>query len=254
MLVPQILFVITIAIISKIFGIDTNANKTVVNMKYYRDLFTTDNFFHQLYSHHQDIIELIDFDGTKYIINKIKKENALESCYSVINHITSYEFCYPSIIVAGDYYNIIRCIYILFELYMCNILKGYPKCGTSSMHEFLISADSIQPAARIVTHDRIQIIKELCIFSIVSRNLNDFFRKLSENVLSHDYYHVNGCLEIFTNFILQYILEPKTVYILMVRELSTLIWGSYNFWCDSWFERKCKGGYHTIGIFKIIII
>ena len=114
--------VITIFInTNMVFSFDADANRTVINMKYYKNLFISDKFFvHQFYPHHQDSIELIDVDGGKYIISKIYKENAFESCYLVRNHMNSYEFCYPSIIVAGIIYSML--IQIICSL---NFLRIY---------------------------------------------------------------------------------------------------------------------------------
>jgi hypothetical protein len=178
-------------------------------------------------------IKIIDKDNKKVTIHRLDDENYLESCYEAVKDWNGYanksieivRFCFPSINVAG-----------------------HQKCGTSSMYEFLARESQSQ----LTFADK--KAKELCPNSFVVWHYFDFFKRLTPAYESRHLekkYHVNGCIHEVQNLVLHYILEPKTVYIMMVRNLVEQMWGAYNYWCKGSFENICKGGYKsTKGMYR----
>jgi hypothetical protein len=172
-------------------------------------------------------IKIIDKDNRKVTIHRLDDEDYLESCYEAAKDFNGYanksieivRFCFPSINVAG-----------------------HQKCGTSSMYEFL--AKGGHPQLKVADEKA----KELCPNSFVVRHYFDFFKRLTpayESRYLEKKYSVNGCIHEVQNLVLHYILEPKTVYIMMVRNLVEQMWGAYNYWCQGIFENFCKGGYKS---------
>eukprot|EP00600_Ochromonadales_sp_CCMP1393_P009359 CAMPEP_0174963494 /NCGR_PEP_ID=MMETSP0004_2-20121128/5362_1 /TAXON_ID=420556 /ORGANISM="Ochromonas sp., Strain CCMP1393" /LENGTH=202 /DNA_ID=CAMNT_0016212127 /DNA_START=337 /DNA_END=946 /DNA_ORIENTATION=+ len=53
---------------------------------------------------------------------------------------------------------------------------------------------------------------------------------------------VNGCINPWMNAFMHRLLQPRSAYILVLRELSNMLWASYNFWCEQeWDAPQCKG-------------
>jgi hypothetical protein len=174
--------------------------------------------------HHLSSFTVLDKDYVVINIRRLDEDDLLESCYEASKTrkdngtVEAIRFCFPSINVAG-----------------------HQKCGTSSMYEFLAKGGHPHLA---VTDAK---AKELCPNSIVVSLFFDFFKRLVPLYKERHSkkYHVNGCIHEVQNLVLHYILEPKTVYIMMVRNLVEQMWGAYNYWCKGSFENICKGGYKS---------
>lgn len=124
------------------------------------------------------------------------------------------EFCYPSINVAG-----------------------IPKCGTSSMFNFLSKQSGFDEAVK--NH------KEYCPTKLWGSTYDYFSRFPSRLQLQGKYHHVNGCINPQLNVFVHNLLNPVAIYIIVVRELSSQIWADYNFWCIKDFDGDCKPGQHV---------
>jgi len=187
-------------------------------------------FVKNVQPHHLSSFTVLDKDYVVINIRRLDEDDLLESCYEASKTskgngtVEAIRFCFPSINVAG-----------------------HQKCGTSSMYEFLAKGGHPHLA---VTDAK---AKELCPNSIVVSLFFDFFKRLVPLYKERHSkkYHVNGCIHEVQNLVLHYILEPKTVYIMMVRNLVEQMWGAYNYWCKGSFENICKGGYKsTKGMYR----
>ena len=158
---------------------------------------------------------IIDFDGTTFEIRlSTKSAKSYSSCYDLRRDGETSSFCYPSIIIPGE-----------------------PKCGTSAMYSFLTKQVGIQPA---------KDNKEYCPGHIPTLYV---YLKRFHQIPGMIY--VNGCLDMQKVVDLHEMLNPKTIYIIMVRNLSDWMWAVYNFWCRPAIDEDCiLGEWTKHGMFR----
>lgn len=152
-----------------------------------------------------------------------KSKNPYSTCYEAEcqgthcppegSHEKVIEFCYPAVIVTG-----------------------MPKCGTSAMYDMLTRL----PGA-IVMHE-----KENCPYAR-RRPHWQFFNSLPKaSVVGATGLVVDGCIEAEKNIIIRSLLrQPKTLYIVMVRNFADMLWSSYNFWCKREYDNDCDSTHWT---------
>ena len=129
------------------------------------------------------------------------------SCYEASRDSSTLRFCYPSVIISG-----------------------IPKAGTSASYELLKEHPSFEPGHR----------KENCMALPYSNDaLWEYFKTLANQTEAASKTGGNpkrllsGCISIIVNLKLHEILRhPNTLYLLMTRDLSDLMWATYNFWCS----------------------
>jgi hypothetical protein len=131
-------------------------------------------------------------------------------------------FCYPAINIAG-----------------------MAKCGTTTAWQYLANqADNInvKPACKIT--------KEWC-----PNNYHTFFECFEDSYNDRGGYHVNGCINPHHNVVLHNLLNPRAVYIAMIRDLPTKLFAAYNFWCFEEIDDNCINGQHAkLGMYRDPII
>lgn len=152
---------------------------------------------------------IIDTDQSIFQLNLLQNNNTdqIESCYEMIRNAESFQFCYPAINIAG-----------------------IAKCGTSAVYDFLTRQQNIFPV-----HKR----KEYC---LSDRNHFEYFQEISiksQTETSNGTVHVNGCINAFQEARMFNLLHPNAVYIIMVRDLASRLWASYNFWCYPELDLDC---------------
>lgn len=169
-------------------------------------------FIDDPYPYMKDINELTiqDKDNIDLTIIKLPKDGP-ESCYEMRKiGFNTRRFCYPVI----------------------NII-GIPKCGTSSIYRYLAS-NYFQPA----NEDN----KEYC--PNLKSTYYDYLEKFGYSYENRGY-HINGCIKIKTEVMMHDLLYPNSIYIIMIRDLSSYLWADYNFWCYPEIDLNCKHGQWT---------
>lgn len=136
-----------------------------------------------------------------------KKLSLGHSCYEATFNSTIIEFCYPRIIVSG-----------------------VAKAGTSAAYGLLAGHPNFIGGQR----------KELCCEDPnSSQSIWRFFKSMEAQTVKGvtagmaPTLLISGCIQQHINIRMHRLLhQPNTVYILMTRDLSDLVWATYNFWCN----------------------
>ena len=135
--------------------------------------------------------------------------NNVHSCYEYkvvpnlsvpVQTVQTGEFCYPSIIITA-----VR------------------KAGTSALYSLLKKHPST------ISTDE----KENCPF-IKDRTIVEYFSSLpSPTRAAHGKIYIDGCVDLSGNMQMRSILrQPKTFYIMVVRNFADWVWSAYNYWCS----------------------
>lgn len=132
--------------------------------------------------------------------------------------VTMNSFCYPAIMITG-----------------------VPKCSTSALYHMIIRFD----------YSRTLMDKEVCPLRFQSTNLHTFFDSLAvvpnDGSLNQREYIVSACIELYQNLILRKILRnPRTFYIVVVREYTDWLWSTYNYWCVEGHDPECDPTSHWV--------
>eukprot|EP00639_Heterosigma_akashiwo_P001170 CAMPEP_0194567874 /NCGR_PEP_ID=MMETSP0292-20121207/6190_1 /TAXON_ID=39354 /ORGANISM="Heterosigma akashiwo, Strain CCMP2393" /LENGTH=333 /DNA_ID=CAMNT_0039417761 /DNA_START=259 /DNA_END=1260 /DNA_ORIENTATION=+ len=123
----------------------------------------------------------------------------------------NFEFCYPSIVIAG-----------------------VGKCGTSALYRLLADHDQI--------YEGIEARKEECPMPpLTNENLVGFLIHIwNSESQDKNFLRINGCIhEEVMGFLDKLFGAPKTVYLMMVRG------SAYNFWCSPAWDKDCFPGQWT---------
>ena len=116
-------------------------------------------------------------------------------------------------------------------------IVGMPKCGTTTAWEYLSNQ-----AGNINVGPACKITKEWCPNFF---ELDIFFDCLEDSYNNRGGYHVNGCINPGHNVVLHNLLNPRAVYIVMIRDAAYSLWAAYNFWCFEEIDENCKNGHRT---------
>lgn len=163
-----------------------------------------------------DFKQITDNDKSTFEIRRILTTSSAYdgSCYELRKDSKLNKFCYPDIIIPGE-----------------------PKCGTSAMYQFLSKQKGVNASSAN---------KEYCpgLTPTLYNYLKGF--KTTQGVV-----YINSCLNMREVFQMHQLLSPKTIYIIMVRNLSDWIWAVYNFWCKSLLDEDCStGGWTKPGMYR----
>ena len=117
---------------------------------------------------------------------------------------------------------------------------GLPKAGTSAFFHLL----RIHPNTTTLCNRRSceWFHKEFCLLvTDVRRTVLDYFDSLPSSIESDKVFTV-GCVHAQENIAWRRALRGlSTLYVVLTREYSELIWSSFNYWCDPSFDPICAG-------------
>ena len=162
---------------------------------------------------------ITDKDNSKLYIKRLPNiPTQTGSCYEMRKekHRHSTKFCYPALLIAG-----------------------VAKSGTSAMYEFLKHQDGIH-----VGHPT---YKEYCL------GTTTYYKYLSQfphKPALHGEFYINGCVFTSMNAELHALLQPQSIYILMVRDLADRMWAAYNFWCNPVVDSNCTDTWVHRGMYR----
>lgn len=133
------------------------------------------------------------------------------TCYTAAFNSSTIHFCYPRVIVSG-----------------------VPKAGTSAVYELLSEHPKFIGAPQ----------KENCASKLyTASSMWTFFlslEALTKTALNGAHMPaimISGCIQQDINIDMHTIMrQPLSTYILMTRDLSDLIWASYNYWCSPFLD------------------
>lgn len=125
--------------------------------------------------------------------------------------------------------------------YPAIMITGVPKCSTSAMYQMLRSFD----------HSRSLLAKEVCPMMFSYANLHNMFDALAyvanDGTLGHHEFIVSACIELAQNLVLRQILRnPRTFYVVVVRDFADWLWSSYNYWCVEHVDAGCDPLTHWV--------
>lgn len=125
--------------------------------------------------------------------------------------------------------------------YPAIMITGVPKCSTSAMYQMLRSFD----------HSRSLLAKEVCPMMFSYANLHNMFDALAyvanDGTLGHHEFIVSACIELAQNLVLRQILRnPRTFYVVVVRDFADWLWSSYNYWCVENIDVGCNPLTHWV--------
>ena len=181
--------------------------------------------------HHSDPVGhdmwMIGSEEDKEVIqilpNKNNQHNNIEeshSCYSAGYMGHWLDFCYPSIIV-----------------------HGVGKCGTSAAYRIISEHPQV-----LGGH-----IKENCVESNrTTRHLFSYFKDLSIQTRRATQRNMStllsGCVrQSFNKNMIKVLKVPKTVYVILTRNMADYMWAGYNYWCTPIMDKNCTHtGHRTI--------
>lgn len=148
----------------------------------------------------------------------------LHSCYDyqlLSNHdhvsLRSGSFCYPRISIIG-----------------------LPKAGTSAFFHLLY----VHPNTTTLCMKKScqWFHKEFCLLvTDKKRSILDYFDAFPNRISDGKIFTV-GCIHASENIAWRQALrQPSTLYVVLTREYSELVWSAYNYWCDPSFDPVCTG-------------
>lgn len=125
--------------------------------------------------------------------------------------------------------------------YPAIMITGVPKCSTSAMYQMLRSFD----------HSRSLLAKEVCPMMFSYANLHNMFDALAyvanDGTLGPHEFIVSACIELAQNLVLRQILRnPRTFYVVVVRDFADWLWSSYNYWCVEHVDAGCDPLTHWV--------
>ena len=117
---------------------------------------------------------------------------------------------------------------------------GLPKAGTSAFFHLLHLHPNTTTLCRkkpCQPHH-----KEFCLLvSLTKHSVLDFFDALPSSIGDGKVFTV-GCIYPSENIAWRQALRlPSTLYVVLTREYSELMWSAYNYWCDPKFDPVCPG-------------
>jgi hypothetical protein len=158
--------------------------------------------------------------------------NTLHSCFSIK---CSGRHCPPDAPCKGNINQCGRGSSSFIEVcYPAVVVIGLPKCGTSAIYDLMAKAFNGVVMAQ----------KENCP-STRRRPHWEYFNSLPRmESLVEDSVVIDGCIDITVNMKMRNTLrQPKTHYVVMVRNYADMLWSSYNFWCKREYDTMGLCGY-----------
>lgn len=171
-------------------------------------------------------VEQISVNETIFL-RKLDDTN-VNPCYELkTTEFKSRRFCYPAIMITG-----------------------YPKCGTSAIFDLIahhpatkaVGARGKENCRRFVETDETGALSRWWYLKTLKK----------EFYTSKDKYLVDGCIYTQFNMKINSLLKnPRTVYIVIIRDYANFLWSYYNYWCKKGYDDNCGSGNWAIaGVHK----